>query len=733
MKEVFAGQASQKSQLVGLSHTVDEDVIDFGQYWRIVMRSKLLIILVTVLCLLTGGYTAIQMIPMYKASATILADPQKPTAGLGQGNIPGNNVALFYDTQYEIINSRNIAESVVDKLGLVERYKNSEKGKSEQLLLEKPLSDDDLRLKLALEIQDNLNVSGGRSSQIISISYASEDPANAAAVVNTIAESYIQFGLASRLVEVKNTENWLSEQSASLKATLRESETRLSQYRSQEGLVDTQQQQNLVNNQLQSLNNALINAQTRFSTSQEQYLAIKNVDAGAKELYSLGPVLDNPATRDLVREQGRLSQRVNELFERYGEKHPTMIAARSELKSVTENLATEVSKVVNSIEKDYRLAQVQVSNIQNLIAQTKENIQSLQTENFSLVSLERDVENNRRIYENFQVSLLETSGISDYNASNVSIIDSATIPKLPYEPNIKFILVISAVFGLILGVFVAFMRESFNYTLKTPDDIEEKLSVHAIGISPVVKVKRKGPTPEQQYLNDSLTIFSESINTIRTGLLFSNIDKPPQTLLVTSASHSEGKSTLAVNLAAAFSQLGKTLLLEVDLRKPSFARTFGYNSTLGLTDLVLGSVEISQDIMHFENKNRLNIISCGTIIRNPLELLSSNKFDEILNLLKGSYKYIILDGPPTLPVSDSCILANKVDGVIFAVKAEQTKVKMAKESISRLQKLNANVIGAVLTVADPKKISDYGEHFYSNEFYGEEQPSQEKIKKAANS
>ena len=99
------------------------------------------------------------------------------------------------------------------------------------------------------------------------------------------------------------------------------------------------------------------------------------------------------------------------------------------------------------------------------------------------------------------------------------------------------------------------------------------------------------------------------------------------------------------------------------------------------------------------------------------ELLSSNKFEELLARFKQHYDYIILDGPPTLPISDSCILANKVDGVIFAVKAESTKVKAAKEAISRLQKLNANVIGAVLTTADPKKMSYYGEHFQTDEYY----------------
>ncbi|MCI2283782.1 polysaccharide biosynthesis tyrosine autokinase [Colwellia sp. MSW7] len=571
---------------------------------------------------------------------------------------------------------------------------------------------------LASGIQSGIEVSGGKQSQIINISYTSADPQEAADIINALSDAYIQFGLESRLGEVKNTESWLGEQFAALKAKLQDSETKLSTYRSQQGLVDTSQQQRIANTQLQSLNNELIRAQTNLSAAEEQYLAIKNIEPGSKEFYSLGPVLQNKTASDMVKEEAFLSRKVNELFERYGEKHPKMIAARSELKSAQQNLTEEVKKVVDNIEKNYRLAQFQVTNINKLISTTRADIQSLQTENFSLVSLEREVENNRRIYENFQVSLMETSGKSEYTASNVHIIDRATVPKVPFKPNIKLIIVLAGVFGAFFGVVLAFMREALDNTFKTPDAIEEKLKLPRLGITPVVKGKKGIVKPEKQYLDDSRSPFSESINTIRTGLLFSNIDNPPKTILVTSATGSEGKSTMAINLAAAYSNLGKTLLLEVDLRKPSIASSLNIKPKFGLTDLVTGSVTTESDIYYKDNNEQLNVITCGTIARNPLELLSSNKFELILEKLKQEFDYIILDGPPTLPVSDSCILANKVDGVIFVAKAEDTRVKVAKEAVSRLQKLNANIIGAVLTVAEPNKMSYYGDHYYSGEYYG---------------
>ena len=732
----------------------NEEVIDLGQYWRTIKRAKWSIMAVTLVCLIIGGLIASSAVPIYRASAKILADPQQPNANRNEQYIASALVFLYYETQYEILNSRNIAETVVEKLGLVEKYKQEQKenksnpesglsstikeiktefsalfSKKDKTAKVAP-TDAELKIMLASGIQAGIEVSGGKQSQIINISYTSPDPQEAAKIINAISDAYIQFGLESRLGEVKNTESWLSEQYGLLKEKLQDSETKLSTYRSKQGLVDTDQQQRIGNTQLQSLNNELIRAQTKLSATEEQYFAVRNVKQDSKDFYSLGPVLQNKTASDMVKANARASQKVSELTDRYGEKHPSMISARSELKSTQDNLAREVDKIVDNIQKNYKLAQFQVTNINKLISKTRSDIQSLQTENFSLVSLEREVENNRRIYENFQVSLMEANGKSDYTASNVHIIDRAIVPQAPFKPNIKLIIVLAGVFGVFFGVVLAFMREALDNTFKTPDSVEEKLKLPALGITPVVKKKKNIAKPEKQYLDDSRSPFAESINTIRTGLLFSNIDNPPKTILVTSATGSEGKSTMAMNLAAAYSNLGKTLLLEVDLRKPSVAKNLEIDTRLGLTDLVTGAVTTDSDIFYKDNNGQLTVITCGTIARNPLELLSSQKFEHVLETLKQHFDYIVLDGPPTLPVSDSCILANKVDGVIFAVKAEDTRIKVAKEAVSRLQKLNANIIGAVLTVAEPNKMSYYGDHYYSGEYYGVK-PAKEESKKSA--
>ncbi|OUR61414.1 hypothetical protein A9Q74_09625 [Colwellia sp. 39_35_sub15_T18] len=733
MNAVVADKVSAVQQI---NNKLTEEDFDIGLYIRIVRRSKWTIIIVAMLCLISGIFIAKNATPIYNATAKILADPYQPNADREEQYIASAMVFLFFETQYEIIRSRAIAETVVDKLRLVEKLKKEQADNTPSISFiksikdsvksligykkpeNKPLTDTELRILLAEKIASGLIVSGGRKNQIITINYESKDPQEAADIINAISDAYIDFGLTTRLTDVKNRQKWLTSQYEQLKSKLENSEERVKNYREKQGLIHSFQQRAIANTQLQSLNTSLVAAQTTLSIKSEEYQLVQDIKRGNKDFSALAQVMQDFAITNLVQDEATAANQVKELDERYGARHPKMIAAESELESAKGNLSRGIAKVVERTENEFRLAKLQVDNINKLINDTKAEVQALQGDSFSLVSLEREVENNRRIYESFQSRLLEANVRGEINASNVHIIDKATVPKTPVRPNVNKIIALSGMLGVFLGIVVAFLREMTNNTFRTPDLVEEKLKLPVLGITPFVKDKKNSVIPEKQYLDDSRSPFSESINTIRTGLIFSNIDAPPKSILITSATGSEGKSCLAVNLAVAYSNIGKTLLLEVDLRKPSISKNLQLENKLGLTDILSGVAKTFSDVIQGENEGKLSIITCGTIPQNPMELLSSLKFEKLLETFKNEYQYIVLDGPPTLPVSDACILGNKVGAVVVAARAEQTKIKVSKEAVARLQKLNANVIGAVLTAAEPQKMSYYGDHYYAGEYYG---------------
>ena len=526
--------------------------------------------------------------------------------------------------------------------------------------------------------------------------------------------------MEARLSQIKDTAEWLSEQLEDLRITLQESEDKLRNFRLSQNLMDTEQQQRIANTQLQTLNTELVRAQTQLSQAQELYAQVMQVEREGGDYRSIGPVLQSNTIRDLVREESTLNRKVQELSERYGEKHPKMIAARSDLASAQANLDREAAKIVDNVKKEYSAAQSQERNVRSLIEETRKELQIYQGDSFELTRLEREVENNRRVYESFLGKLMEADVSGDYDASNIRIIDSATVPEYPIKPRIPLIILASLFIGISFGLLFAFTRELMGNVFRTPDQLEQELSLPSLGITPLVERKKNAIEPEKQYIADQRSTFAEAINTIRTGLIFSNIDNPPKSILITSTNGSEGKTTLAINLAVALSQMDKTLLIEMDLRKPAVGRDLGIKADMGLSDLLSGKTDAN--VFHqVDGAPNLNVITCGTIPPNPMELISSKRFSNLLSSLSERFTHIVIDSPPTLPVSDSCVLAKMVDATIVAVKAEETKISMAKETITRLQKVNAKITGVVLTQASPQKMSYYGEHYYQDNYYGFEE------------
>lgn len=720
-----------------VSSEANSEFFSFNYYQMIVRKhiwQILLCILLSVFVTLAYLKTAI---PKYQATTKIQADPVQPNSSAQDQFLMSSMIFLFYETQYEIIQSRKVAETVVDKLDLINKFEdkksenNTSFGDSIITVLKNlipltlidrgtPRSDIDneqsKKDSIARFIQSNLSVKGGTQSQIINLSFVHEDPKMAADIVNSVSEAYIDFGLESRLNQIKHTADWLSEQSEELRLTLQESEDKLRKFRLSQDLVNTEQQQRISNTQLQTLNTELVKAQTQLSESQNLFQQVTQIEKDNGDYRSLGPVLQNSTVRDLVKEEAVLRRRVEELSERYGPKHPKLIAAKSDFNSANAALNSEVNKVVENIKKQYQAALTQEKSIKKLISESRNELQSYQGSSFELTRLEREVDNNRRIYESFLSKLTEADVSGNYEASNIRVIDKATVPDQPISPRPFMSLVLSITVGLLIGIAWSIFKELTGRTFKTPDQMEAELGLTTLGITPLVKTRSK-ISPENQYIMDNRSTFSESINSIRTGILFGNIDSPPQTILITSSLSSEGKSTLSINLAAALAKLDSTILVELDLRKPVLSKFLNLENEKGILNTVEGE-SLDNCIQKLGDKAGFDVILSGGIPKEPSEILASKKFKEVIDNLKLRYKYIILDTPPVLPVTDACIISRDVDSIIVAVRAEKTTVSMAKESITRLQKVNINVTGLVMTQAEPNKMKYYGDHYYQDEYYG---------------
>ncbi|MFC1681342.1 GumC family protein [Pseudomonadota bacterium] len=656
-------------------------------YWHTARRYKWSILGVALLGALMGFLKATSETPIYQASLTLLIEPTRAKSGSVEAIMTSYTSSYrFYKTQTEIIRSRAIAERIAAKLdpedfdrisapvsrgiaaGLMDAVRNSELIASfnemigqapEKRVQAKPADTgpEGDRFRLAGMIRGGIEVEGGDRSQIVKLRYESPDPGFAAAVVNHAAEAYIELSLDTRLSQIKVANSWLNDQIEELRKKVAEAEARLQAYQTRESLVDTERLGELTSSRLTSLN--------------------AEVTAAQVKVYSLQ--------------------------NRYGEKHPAMVAARAELAEARQRMDNEKSEAVES-----------------------------QSKSFQLAKLERDVATYRQLYDQFLTRFKETDLAMRYDVNDIRVIDPAEPPAAPIRPNKKRVMTTWAIIGLVLGLMLAWLRDFLDNTFKSPHDVEQQLALPVLGVVPYLdnatkkrSKQGKDAPPERFYIHNLKSGFAESVNHIRTSILYTDVDSPPRVIMVTSAIQSEGKTTLSTNLALSFAQLGKTLLVDADLRKPRVAAISGLASKGGLADVVAGQMKADDCYARDEAADNLYIMKSGTQPPNPLEMLSSEKFARLLSELRSSFDHVIVDSPPILPVSDAIVLGSLTDACILAVRGEHTNRSASVNALNTLQNSGVNVIGVALTQVQRKKSSYYTDGYYGyyGEYYGHKDPT----------
>ncbi len=370
----------------------------------------------------------------------------------------------------------------------------------------------------------------------------------------------------------------------------------------------------------------------------------------------------------------------NELAKRYGVKHPKLIAARAEL---------------NSSERQ--------------LAHSKNQIQTIGRKAVKLRELQRQVASDRQLYDTFMDSLKEASQTVDLQTSNARIADPAVSPIKPIKPKKGLIIGLAFFASMMLGVLLAFLFEALDRTFKGASDVEEKLGQVLLGVLPLIEANKKNRQAQVLAMLDESrqTGYAESMRTIRTGLVLSSLDNPHKIILITSSAPGEGKTSVSSNLAIAMAKMEKVLLIGADLRRPSLSKLFHVNGDLGLSNVVAGTEKMSECVHHIEDAG-IDFMPCGLIPPNPLELLSSERFSQLITLLETKYDRIVIDSPPVHAVSDALVLSTFAKAVVYVVEADKTDQDLVRKGIKRLQQHDAPIAGIVLNKLDIKKSAKYG-------------------------
>ena len=719
----------------------DDDIIDLRQYFRILNQHKWGILglglSVAVLTLLV----VFAMTPIYTATATLLIEAEEASVvsiqevyGLASPN------DQYFQTQFEILKSRRLAERVIERLGMMDHpeFKPDPTAFNWRQMFPFSLvfgggeapTEYSIQQRAVNQFASQLTIAPVRGTQLTHISFESSDRELAAAVVNSLAQIYIDANLEAKLEVTMQASNWLTERLGGLREDLGLAEARLQNFRESEGLVGADGGTVLANRELDLVQERLLDTRRERLQLESAINQLRQFDGEDLEsLQRIPVVLNHVLVRDYFTTARAAEQRVAELSERYGYRHPTMISAQRELESAQAQLQRQVSAVVGTIRTEYEIAQSNERSVEAQLASTRSDVQDLSRKEFELRELEKDVETKRSIYDTFFTRLSETSATGDLSTANARLADPAVVPLRPSAPRKGLITAVAFVLALMMGVVLAFLADMLDNTIKSPQDIEQRLGTSLLGILPMLPEARKDPDGKLAYawfLKHNKSNYAEAVRTIRTSLLLSNLDNPPKLIAVTSTVPGEGKTSTSLNIAFALAQMEKVLLIDADMRRPSIAKALGIDSRHpGIANVAAGTAELADAIVRYE-AGGLDVITAGVVPPNPLELLSSKRFAAVLQVLSTKYDRIIIDTAPCGAVSDALALAPRVAAMIYVVRADSTSGTLVEQAFKRLRESRAPISGVVLNQVDlSKKNTYYGEYYsgyYNYSGYGTEEP-----------
>lgn len=294
---------------------------------------------------------------------------------------------------------------------------------------------------------------------------------------------------------------------------------------------------------------------------------------------------------------------------------------------------------------------------------------------------------------------------------------SALTPGAPVSPDRRKFALAGAALGLVLGLLLAWLRNRNDSRVRTVDDIRTSVAVPSLGVLPD---SRDFARAKDGLLKDPKVFHArESLRKLRTNLRYADVDNPPRSIVVTSSAPGEGKSTVAANLARVMARAGqRTLLIDADLRRPVEAKQFGLDGSLGLSQLLAGTVTL-EDVLQQDPQSKLVIMPAGEVPPNPSELLGSRRMHELVNELSREY-FVIIDAPPVLAVTDAQLLARHTDGAIIVAVPGRTRVEGISRAVDSIRAVGGTVYGAVMNKASGNRLTRiaYGDAEYGYSAYG---------------
>jgi len=678
---------------------------------------------------------------VYQAVGTILFDPNPPrplgtavetVVDMGAGNYWSNQE--YYSTQYKVIQSLRVSLGVVQRLGL-----HHDPAFLAGLPQGAPLPEktEPVEPEIAAGIvRARLTVEPVRESRLTILRYEDADPERAQRILSTLIDVYIEQNLDDALSSTGAAVDWLRGQLDKLRTELESSEMALHEYKLKNNILSIafDDRSNMLKEEVRQLNDVLTSVRAKKQEVLARSRELSKIQAEDPLHLPATELLESPVLQDLRRLYGEaVRDRDGLLGQGKGKNHPDVLAADARVTATRNALLAEVENIQGSVKRQLAQLDHQEAGLSSLLEKAKRQALDLNLLEIEYNRLSRSKENNEKLYQIVLERTKESDLAQMMRVNNIRVLDRPLLPRGPIRPRVFLNVLLGAFLGVIAGVGAASLRAFLDRTLKTPDDVERELGLPFLGLIPEIDESAKRPTGGRRRRsrraelvhNRELIVhehpmsgIAEAARAIRTNLLFMSPDQPYKTLLVTSASPSEGKTTVACCVAIAMAQAGqRVILVDCDLRRPRMHRIFNRDPQVGVTSALLEPELLDTQALATEIPN-LSVLPAGPIPPNPSEILHSEKFRKLLDELRRHYDRVIIDSPPVVAVTDAAILSTIVDGTMLVVRAFKTQFDVGRQGVRALSDVGAKLAGGVLNSVDLERHEyKYYHYYYHKEGY----------------
>ena len=712
-------------------------------YIAVVLKRKWIVLSFFIAVVVTTAIFTSFMIPLYRSTVVVKIDKQSPNV-LSFKDMTRGLDADTYETQKELLKSRSLAERVIRRLNLDKNPQfmpvenklsalisaitnpiinvvfsllpsGAEDGGKTVEGMPKKAQKEEIPVYLSNALTSRLEVVPVKNSQLIKVSFISNNPEISLIVANAIADEYISYDLDSRVGAGSEAKTFLEKQIENTKAKVEVSEKNLNEYASRNEIIFLDDdKQSVLSRKFAEISSALSAETTERMQKEALYRQIKETGTN-------NPVIiNNGLIQGLKSQHATLEAEYLNLSKTFTPDYPKMKNLKSQLDALRDRIEHEKANLIKSVESDYKASLKKEAYLRAAMEGQKKKVLDFQERAVQYQSLKREVQVNKELHNNLLQRLSEVGVAALSKSTNIQIVDNALYPKYPYKPDKVQNFLLSVFFGLLGGVGLAFLVDYFDNSVKDTDDIERRIHLTSLGMIPY-QAQLSGEKRPQMISSEFTNPVAEAFRSISTFIMLSSAAKPPKTILITSPGEKEGKTTICINIAAALAEsLGKGIIIDADMRRPKLHHSFSVDNKTGLSSCLSGNggVEgIHSGMIKPTSVKDLSILTSGPVPPNPSKLLHSNRMKDLLDALNDIYNFVIIDAPPIMGMPDSIVLSSYVDGTILVVKAGETQRNAISTAKQIFNSVNCNLLGVVLNGVkkDDLKYGSYS-NYYSSYF-----------------